>query len=93
MGQAHPWDRPTLGTGPFLGQAHSWDRPTLGTGPLLGQALSWDRPILGTGALLGPLILLEHLAHLPLSNRDSLRGVLLLVAGQVACFVTSVALH
>ena len=73
------WDRPTLGTGPLLGQAlgtgpllgqaRSWDRPTLGTGPLLGQALSWDRPILGTGALLGPLILLEHLAHLPLSNR------------------------
>jgi hypothetical protein len=59
LGQAHSWDRPTLGTchwyepslrtGPLLGQAHSWDRPTLGTGPLLGQAHSWDRPILGTG--------------------------------------------
>ena len=29
---AHSWDRPTLGTGPFLGQ----DRPILGTGALLG---------------------------------------------------------
>ena len=56
LGQAHSWDRLTLGTCPWdrptLGTCH-WDEPTLGTGPLLGQAHSWDRPTLGTGPLLG----------------------------------------